>query len=153
MCVFHWVFLLFSSTRMLSLSCSSGRFWRFNFHVLEPPNAPKSTPKSLRKRFSILATFKTSNLPRFGAPLGTQNRPKIPSRPLGGHLAALESHLGGLSSCLGAHRGVLMTILGAPGPIWTPLGGDFCPIWAPPGPVLTPPKPYLAPRRGSFLLF
>ena len=134
MCVFPWVFLLSSLTRILFLSCSCGRFWRFKLHVLEPPNAPKSTPKALRKRFSILLRSRSQICLVLGPAWAPQNRSKIPCRPLGGHLAALKLHLGGLSSCLGAHRGILMTVLVVLGPFGRPWGTISAPFWSLLGP-------------------
>ena len=148
MCVFSMGFPLFSLPRILSLFCSYGRFWRLKLHVLGPPSAPKSTPKSLRNRIPILSRFRSQICLVLGPLWAPQNRPKIAAWPLGSHLAVLELHLRGFSSCLGARRGFLMTILGSPGPIWTPPGDDFCSILAPPGPVLTPPRPNLVSRRG-----
>ena len=147
-CVFPAVFQLFSPTRILSLSCSCARFWHLKLHVFAPPSAPKSTPKSLRNRVPILSRLRPQICIVLGPLWAPQNRPKIAPRPLGVHLAALELHLGGLSSGLGAYRGLLRTILGAPGPLWTSPGGDFCSILALPGPVLGPPRPTLALRRG-----
>ena len=129
MCVFPKVFLVFSPTRILSLSCSCARFWRLKLHVFAPPSAPKSTPKSLRNRVPILSRLRPQIRLVLGPLWAPQNRPKIAPRPLGVHLAALELHLGGLISSLGAYRGLLRTILGAPGPLWTPQGATSASFW------------------------
>ena len=139
MCVFPWVFLVFSPTGLLSLSCSFGRFFGFKVYVLGPQNGPKSIPKSLRNRVPILTRLRVQICSVLGALWAPQNRPKIASRTLWAHLAVLKLHLGASRS---PHPHF--------GPIWTPPGDDFGSILVPHGPFGLVLGPF-GPPRGTIL--
>ena len=144
------VFLLFSLTRILSLSCSCGRLGRLKLRVFEPPNAPKSTPKLLQNTRPHFVTLKVPNLPPFGALLGTPKSPQnwlpAPGGAPGRSWIAFwrrQFLLGIPSRSPHDHFGCSWARLDPP-------GGDFCSILVPPGLVLAPPRPNLAPLRGIF---
>ena len=127
MCVFPLVFLVFSPTGLLSLSCSFGRFFLFKVYVLGLQNGPKSIPKSLRNRVPILTRLRVQICSVLGALWAPQNRPKIASRTLWAHLAVLKLPLGDLSFA------------------WEPIEVSSCPFWVLLGPFGPPRGTILAP--------
>jgi hypothetical protein len=130
MCVFPWVFHYFRlrafclCLAFLPACCAS------KLHVLGPPNAPKSTPKSLQNRVSILTGLRLQICLVLDALWAPQNRPKIAPRTLWAHLEASwwpQLLLGGASTSPHAHFGCSWAHLDPPGGrFWLHLG----PSWA-----------------------
>ena len=99
-------------------------------HVLGPPNAPKSTPKSLQNRVSILTRLRLRICLVLGALWAPQNPPKIASRdPVGapGGVLVASARAWGSSTSPHAHFGCSWAHLDPPGGrFWLHLG----PSWA-----------------------
>ena len=123
------VFLIFSPTRILSLSCFFTRSLCLKTPRFGTPKRSK-TPKSLQNRVSILTGLRLQICLVLDALWAPQNRPKIAPRTLWAHLEASwwpQLLLGGSSPSHHAHFGCSWAH-------WDPPGGRFWlhlgPSWA-----------------------